>query len=123
MGENEKAQKTVANRRSPSLAVAWIEAEIEELEHRRDAVRAERAAGMRRLPESWQPAELIDAEIDRRIENLSRLRDQISTSPVFLAQQKPSVLALLNASLHDQLARVKHRHCRADTSSYHPRAG
>jgi hypothetical protein len=109
VGENQGAQEAVAKYHSPKLAVSWIDAEIEELLCRHEAIRAERTAAVRRLAESWQPADAIDAEIARRIASLRELRARLTSSPVFVAEQAPSNLEKLDASLNDQLERVRHR--------------
>lgn len=72
-------------------------------------VLAERKAGFRRLAESWQPSETIDAEIENRISRLRDLAATVRNSPTFEAERHPELLEKLDSALKDQITRVQHR--------------
>jgi len=75
VGENFDAQRTVMSR-EPGRALAWIEAEIAELEQRHATVRAERTAGVLTLPESYQHPESMDEAFTQRLAALKDLAEE-----------------------------------------------
>jgi hypothetical protein len=103
VGENQTAQLGVA-RRSPRRALAWVEAEIDELQHRSAAIRA--ADGVA-LPEST--AALLSDRVEQRVRGLREWSKTIKAMPAFSAEEQPDVLENLDVSIRERVARVWHR--------------